>query len=143
VRDRPNGLHRDALLGAHSEQRLELGRVPLVLHLPVAVREQHRVDVEALECEAVHRRDRQPVAGDAAEADKSLVACFDEGPERAALAQRRLPLDRVGEAVEPPYEEAVSMWLTPCWSSSSSACSACAGDTAASAAAPKIVRVVS
>src|SRR5262245_28318359 len=42
-----------------------------------------------------------------------------------------------------PYEAAVSMWLTPCSSSRSRVRSASACETLATAAAPKIVRVLS
>src|SRR6266540_1173695 len=44
---------------------------------------------------------------------------------------------------ESPYEAAVSMWLTPCASSRSSVRSASACETLPSAAAPKIVRLLS
>ena len=70
---------------AHTRgQRLEVGGVPLVPHLHVAVREQHRVEREALEAAPVHRGDRQPVAGHADEAHEPLVARLDQRLERTA-----------------------------------------------------------
>jgi hypothetical protein len=56
----------------------------------------------------------------------------------AALARLRRKEERVWMALEEsPYEAAVSMWLTPCWSSSSSVRSASPCETSDSAAAPK------
>ena len=44
---------------------------------------------------------------------------------------------------ESPYEAAVSMWLTPCSSRSSSVRPESAWETSPTAAAPKIVRLLS
>ena len=48
----------------------------------------------------MHPGDREAVAGDADEADEALVARLDGGLERAAFAQRGLPLDHVDEVVQ-------------------------------------------
>ena len=48
----------------------------------------------------MHPRHRQAVAGDADEADEALVARLDGRFERAAFAQRGLPLDHVDEVVQ-------------------------------------------
>ena len=45
-------------------------------------------------------RDREPVAGHADEAHEALVARLDRRLERAAGAQRGLPLDHVDEVVQ-------------------------------------------
>ena len=71
-----------------------------VLHLPEVVGEQHRVEREPRERTAVHGRDREPMPGDADEANEPLLASFDRCLERTALAQRELPLDDVHEVVQ-------------------------------------------
>ena len=55
----------------------------------------------------MHLRHRQAVAGDADEADETLVASLDRGFERAALAQRGLPLDHVDEVVQLEQVDAI------------------------------------
>ena len=107
-RDRLDRLHRDAALGAHARERLEVGGVERVLQLDGSCTgSEHRVEREALEAAQVHRGDRQPVPGDADEADETLVARLDRRLERAALAQRGLPLDHVDEVVQLDQVDAV------------------------------------
>jgi hypothetical protein len=48
----------------------------------------------------VHPRDGQAVPGDADEAHEAFLAGFDRGLQRAAFAQRELPLDHVDEVVQ-------------------------------------------
>src|SRR5206468_7581387 len=62
---------------------------------------------EALEAAEVHSRHGQPVTGDADETDEALVARLDRCFERAALAQRGLPLDRIDEVVQLEQVDAV------------------------------------
>ena len=75
--------------------------------LIVAVGGEYRVEREAVETTEVHLRHGQPVPGDADEADQALVARLDRRFERAALAQRGLPLDRVDEVVQLEQVDAV------------------------------------
>ena len=100
-------LHGDAALGADGGERLEVGGVALVAHLDVAVGSEHRVERKPLEAAQVHPRDCQAVAGDADEADEALVARLDGCFERAALAQRGLPLDHVDEVVQLQQVDAI------------------------------------
>ena len=55
----------------------------------------------------MHPRHRQAVAGDADEADETLVARLDGRFERAAFAQRSLPLDHVDEVVQLEQVDAI------------------------------------
>src|SRR3982751_321207 len=48
----------------------------------------------------MHLRNRQPVTGDADEADETLVARLQRGVERSAFPQRELPLDHVDQVVQ-------------------------------------------
>ena len=93
-------LQRDvALLADGRELVVGLG-VARVLHLHVVVRAQHGVEGEAPEAAQVHPRDAQAVAGDADEAHQPLVARLDAGLQRAAGAERDVPLDHVAQVVE-------------------------------------------
>ena len=56
----------------HVAERVELVGVPRIAHLDEVVREEYRVEVEALEAATVHGRDRQAVAGDPDESDQPL-----------------------------------------------------------------------
>ena len=113
-------LQRDVALGARPRQLLERLRVARVLHLHVVVRAQHAVEAEPLEAARVHLRDREPVAGDADERDQALAAGLDRRLQRAAGAERDVPLDHVDEVVEldrvdvvdaEPLERAVDLLL--------------------------------
>ena len=99
-RDALDGLHGDAALGADLRERLEVGGVLRVLHHHVVVGQQDGIEREALEAAEVHRGDGDAVAGDADEARQALRARLDGVLERAAGAERRLPLGFVDEVVE-------------------------------------------
>ena len=99
-RDRLDRLHGDPAFRAHRGQSLELRRVAFVLQLAEVVGEQHRVEREPLERAAVHGRDREPMPGDADEANEPFLAGFDGCLQRATLAQCELPLDDVDEVVQ-------------------------------------------
>ena len=75
-------------------------RVARVLHLHAVVRAQHRVEVEALEAALVHLRDAEAVAGDADVPHQALLARLDARLQRAARAQRDVPLDHVAQVVQ-------------------------------------------
>ena len=93
-------LHGHLRLGAHREQRVDVGPVGVVLQADEAVRQQDRVEREALEAAQVHAGDARAVAGDADEAHQALVAGLRQRLDGAAGAVGRLPLVVLDEVVE-------------------------------------------
>ena len=112
-------LQRDAALGTEHGQLVERLRVARVLHLHEVVRAQHGVEVEALQAALVHLRDAEAVAGDADEADQALLARLDARLQRAARAERDVPLDHVDRLCS----WIGSTWSTPSRSSERRICS--------------------
>ncbi len=100
-RDRLDRLQGDAALGAHGG---ELPRSRRRSARPASGRSCRGASTESngkrSRLRTVHPRHRQAVAGDADEADEALVARLDGRLERAAFAQRGLPLDHVDEVVQ-------------------------------------------
>src|SRR5262249_46184059 len=100
ARDRLDGLHRDATLAAQREQGLQIGGVLHVAEHGEVVGHQHGVEGKALEAAAMHLGRPRAMPGDADEADLALLAGLDERLQRAARAERRLPLSLVHQIVE-------------------------------------------
>jgi hypothetical protein len=78
-----------------------------VLHLDVAVRAEDSVEREPREALRVHARNGAAVAGDADEPNEAFVTRLDSRLQRAALAQRLLPLDHVDQVVQLDQVDAV------------------------------------
>ncbi len=83
-----------------AQELLELGGVARVAQACGVHRQQHRIEVEALEAAQVHRRDARAVAGDADLAHEAGVARFDRGAQRAVGAHRDVPLVVLHQIVE-------------------------------------------
>ena len=92
-------LHGDVALPAGREEWLDVGCVLGVLQNHVAVGKEDGVEGEPFEASAMHLGDREPVAGDADEPDKSLLPRLDGGPQSPFFAQRMLPLGRADEVI--------------------------------------------
>src|SRR5207247_7120528 len=93
-------LHGDAALVAQGRKGFEIGGVPVVAHLDVAVREEDRIEGKTLEATEMHFRDGEPMPCDADEADESFVTCLHGGVERSAFPQSELPFDHVDQVVQ-------------------------------------------
>ncbi len=100
VGDGLDRLDGDVALTTQGGECLEVGAVRLVLHHGVAVGQQHRVEIEALQRLPVRRGDRPAVAGDADVAYQALIAGGNGRFQRPARAERGLPLVRVDQVVE-------------------------------------------
>src|SRR5262249_58706588 len=98
--NRLDRLHGDAATWAERAQLLELGGIVGRPHHREVVRQQHRVEGEALEAAAVHLGHPRAMTGDADEPDQTRRARFHQGFERTARTERDLPFALVDEVVE-------------------------------------------
>ena len=95
-----DGLDGHPALVAQPEERLDICSIAGLGEQDEAVRQQHRVEVEAFEAAQVHAGDTQAVPGHADEPCQSLVPSPRQRLDRTTGAERHLPLVRLHEVVQ-------------------------------------------
>ena len=100
MRNALDGLHGDAALAAQGIECVEVGGIALLRHHRVAVGQEHRVEGVFPQAFEVTRCDVGAVARHADEAGEPGIACFHEGFEGAAGAERNFLFVRFGEVVQ-------------------------------------------
>ncbi|MEO8743910.1 MAG: hypothetical protein ABI455_01330 [Candidatus Dormiibacterota bacterium] len=72
------------------------------MHRGVVVRQQHRVEVEAIQASPVRGGDLPAVPGDPDPLDQALLARHERRVERPFRTESLVPLDGIGERVYLP-----------------------------------------